>query len=665
MNTILDRVNKPEDLKILSIKEKKQLAEDIRKMLLQVVSKNGGHLSSNLGVVELTVALHSVFSTPKDRIVWDVGHQSYVHKILTGRKKEMDSLRKFGGIAGFPKVNESEYDCFNTGHSSTSISVAMGMARARDLLNENYRVIAVIGDGSLTGGMALEALNDVGASNTNVTIILNDNEMSISKNVGGIPLLLSKVRTRKGYTKTNKKIKDFTTKIPLIGRPFVKLVQKIKRGIKQLFIQNMYFEDIGFTYLWPVDGHNIEDLESIFKRSIEIDGPVLIHTITKKGKGYKFAEDNPDKFHGASSFNIETGKSLKEKTIDYSKVFGDKLVEIAEKNKKVVAVTAAMKDGTGLTEFAEKFPDRFFDVGIAEQHAVGLIAGMASVGLKPVFAVYSSFLQRSYDQIIHDIAIQKLPVVICLDRAGIVGNDGETHQGIFDISFLSGIPNLTILAPKDFKEFEKMLEYAVEFDGPIVIRYPRGSEGKIIYQASENIEFSKGEILRKGKDLTIVSIGKMVNKAMEIADILEKTHNISSEVINARFAKPLDEELILKSIKENKKVITIEDGILKGGFGDEIIKLCNKNNLNVKIQTFGYDDCFVEHGSVEELENKYISNEMIIKKIMKEFWKYYIRCRGKSWLAQGRSRPTPTLKHFIEKIFFIIYNTKYLRCKNI
>ena len=619
MNTILDRVNKPEDLKNLSIIEKKQLSEEIRKFLLHVVSKNGGHLSSNLGVVELTVALHSIFSTPKDKIVWDVGHQSYVHKILTGRKNEMISLRKFGGIAGFPKVNESEYDCFNTGHSSTSISVAMGMARARDLLNEKYQVIAVIGDGSLTGGMALEALNDAGASNTNITIILNDNEMSISKNVGGIPLLLSKVRTRKGYTKTNKRIKDFTSKIPLIGKPIIKLVQKIKRGIKQLFIQNMYFEDIGFTYLGPVDGHNIEDLESILKRSVEIDGPVLIHAITKKGKGYKFAEENPAQFHGAASFNIETGETLKQKEKDYSKVFGDKLIEIAEKNKKVVAVTAAMKDGTGLTDFAEKFPDRFFDVGIAEQHAVGLIAGMASAGLKPVFAVYSSFLQRSYDQMIHDIAIQKLPVVICLDRAGIVGNDGETHQGIFDISFLSGIPNLTILAPKDFKEFKKMLEFAVEFEGPIIIRYPRGGEGKIIYQYSQDIEFARGEILRKGGDLTILSIGKMVNKAMEIADVLENKYNISAEVINARFAKPIDEELILKSIKENKKTITIEDGLLKGGFGDEIIKMCNKNNLNVKVQTFGYDDCFIEHGNVQELENKYISNEMIIEKIMKEF----------------------------------------------
>lgn len=423
MNEILNKVNYPSDLKKININEKKKLAEEIREMLIDVVSKNGGHLSSNLGVVELTIALHSIFDTPKDKIIWDVGHQSYVHKILSGRKDKIDTLRKFGGLAGFPKTCESEYDCFNTGHSSTSISAAIGMARARDILKEDYNVIAVIGDGSLTGGMALEALNDAGASNTNITVVLNDNEMSISKNVGGISLLLSKIRTKKSYTNTNKKVRIFVERIPFIGMAIAKFVFIIKRMIKQIFISNMYFEDIGFKYLGPVDGHNIEEIENILKRSKEIEGPKLIHIVTKKGKGYKFAEENPDKFHGISSFNKETGELLKNKTTDYSKVFGDKLIKLAEKNKKIVAVTAAMKDGTGLKEFSETFPDRFFDVGIAEQHAITMIAGMASAGLKPVLSIYSSFLQRGYDQIIHDIALQNLPVVICVDRAGIVGAD--------------------------------------------------------------------------------------------------------------------------------------------------------------------------------------------------------------------------------------------------
>ena len=392
MGTILENINAVEDVRKLNIEDKKQLAEEIRQFILQIVSKNGGHLASNLGVVELTIALHSIFDTPNDKIVWDVGHQCYTHKILTGRKDKMGTLRSFGGLAGFPKTSESEYDTFNTGHSSTSISAAAGMARARDILKKDYRVIAVIGDGALTGGMALEALNDIGTRKTDITVILNDNEMSISKNVGGIPVLLSKLRTRKFYTKSNQTIKNATLKIPLLGKGIVKLVQKTKNLIKQLIIPNMYFEDIGFKYLGPVDGHNLERLEEILRMSKDIKGPVLIHVVTKKGKGYKFAEENPDKFHGISSFNLETGEKTSKSSKDYSKVFGEKLVKLAEKNKKIVAVTAAMKDGTGLKLFAEKFPDRFFDVGITEQHAVGLVGGMASAGLKPVFAVYSSFM---------------------------------------------------------------------------------------------------------------------------------------------------------------------------------------------------------------------------------------------------------------------------------
>ena len=420
---MLEKINSSEDVKKLNINQKKELAEEIRQYILKIVSENGGHLASNLGVVELTIALHSVFDLPKDKIIWDVGHQTYTHKIITGRREKLKTLRKLDGIAGFPKTKESETDCFNTGHSGTSISAALGMARARDVKGEKNSVLAVIGDGALTGGMALEALNDAGWSKTNLTVILNDNEMSISKNIGGISMLLSKLRTKRTYTKSNVSIKNVINKIPVVGKYIVKIVQRIKRSIKQLIIPKMFFEDIGFRYLGPVDGHNIEELERMLKISKQLEGPVLIHVLTKKGKGYKIAEENPDKFHAIGPFDIETGKTKKEKSKDYSKVFGDKLIELAKKNKNIVAITAAMKDGTGLKEFAEKFPDRFFDIGIAEQHALGLAAGMAKEGIIPVVPIYASFYQRAYDQVIHDIAIQNLPVVMCVDRAGIVGMD--------------------------------------------------------------------------------------------------------------------------------------------------------------------------------------------------------------------------------------------------
>ena len=613
MDKILDGINYPKDLKKLNILEKQELAKEIREYILEIVSTNGGHLASNLGVVELTIALHSVFESPEDKIVWDVGHQSYVHKILTGRKEEMKTLRKFGGIAGFPKTSESEYDSFDTGHSSTSISVALGMARARDLLNKDNKVVAVIGDGSLTGGMAVEALNDAGSSKTNITVILNDNEMSISKNVGGIRALLTKIRIKKTYTRSNNCIKRFFNKIPIIGKPIVSLAHAIKSGIKQTVIPNMYFEDIGFTYLGPVDGHDIQELENILYKSQNIEGPVVIHVITKKGKGYEIAEKNPDKFHGISSFNIKTGETLKKKSRDYSKAFGEKLVKLATKDEKIIAVTAAMKDGTGLKEFAQKFPQRFFDVCIAEQHAVGLIAGMAVSGLKPVFAVYSSFLQRSYDQLIHDIAIQNLPVTIAIDRAGIVGNDGETHQGLFDLAFLSEIPNFVIMAPKDFKELDKMLEYAINLNKPVAIRYPRGGEGKIKFDKCEHINLGKAEIIKKGKDLSIIAIGKMVERAAEVAQILEK-ENIDAEIINARFLKPLDKQTILKSAEKTKNIITLEDGIIKGGLGTAVIQCINDSDLqNIKVKTFGYNDIFVKHGRIEEIEkeNKLDANSII------------------------------------------------------
>ena len=600
---IIEKVNYPEDLKPLNIKEKEILANEIREKILDVVSETGGHLASNLGVVELTIALHSVFNTPLDKIIWDVGHQSYVHKILTGRKNKLTTLRKMDGIAGFPKACESIYDNFNTGHSSTSISVGLGMARARDIKGENNKVIAVIGDGALTGGMALEALNDVGGSNTNMIVILNDNEMSISKNVGGISMMLSKLRTKSVYVNTSVKGKKIISKIPGIGKKVVKFVQRTKRGIKQLVIPKMYFEDIGFRYLGPVDGHNLEKLEDILKICKEQEGPILVHVLTKKGKGYKPAESNPDKFHSTSKFDKSTGEKQGKGKKDYSKVFGDKLVEIAKDNKKIVAITAAMTDGTGLSDFAKKYPDRFFDVGIAEQHAVGLAAGLAKSGLVPVVPLYSSFIQRAYDQLVHDVAIQELPVIICADRAGIVGNDGETHQGLLDFAFTNTIPNFNILAPKDFSELEQMLEFSVELKKPVLIRYPRGGE-QISFNSSEKISLGKAEILRQGSDITIIAIGKMVSRAVEVAEELEE-NGINATVINARFLKPLDNETILKNIIGKKKVVTIEDGTVIGGLGSKVEELIFENKINIELEKIAYPDVFVKHGSVDEIERKY------------------------------------------------------------
>ena len=602
---MLEKINGVEDVKKLNEKDKIKLAEEIREYILQTVSKNGGHLASNFGVVELTIALHTIFDVPKDKIIWDVGHQTYTHKILTGRKEEFKTIRTKDGIAGFPKTCESEMDCFNTGHSSTSISVALGMARARDIRKENNNVIAVIGDGALTGGMALEALNDAGSSKSKITVILNDNEMSISKNVGGINMLLSKLRAKKLYSRTNVKAKNIINKIPKIGPLFVKLVQRIKRGIKQLVIPKMYFEDIGFTYLGPVDGHDIEKLESILKLSKQVENPVLIHVLTKKGKGYKIAEQNPDKFHATGPFDIKTGKAKKAKSKDYSKAFGDKLIKLAEKNDKIVVITAAMKDGTGLKEFSQKFPKRFFDVGIAEQHALGLAAGLAKDGMIPVVPIYGSFYQRAYDQVIHDICLQKLPVVMCVDRAGLVGADGETHHGAFDMSFFKIIPNITILAPKDFKELEKMLKFAVDLGEPVVIRYPRGGEAKEEFKKHEEIEIGKAEIIQEGKDLSIIGIGKTVASCVELAKKL-KDEKIEAEVINSRFLKPFDQETIKKSIIKTKKVITLEDNTIIGGLGSEIKEIIasNKNMQDIEIESYGINDEFMGFATWDDIFKK-------------------------------------------------------------
>ena len=610
---MLEKINSPEDLKKLNIEEKEQLAKEIREYILNVVSENGGHLASNLGVVELTIALHSVFNVPTDKIVWDVGHQTYVHKILTGRREQLKTIRKLDGLAGFPKTNESDCDCFNTGHSSTSISAALGMARARDLEGKNNSVIAVIGDGALTGGMALEALNDAGYSNTKMTVILNDNEMSISKNVGGLNMFLSKLRTKKLYAKSSLSAKKVILKIPVVGKPFVKIVQRVKRSIKQLIIPKMFFEDIGFTYLGPVDGHNIEQLQNIMRLSKQVEAPVLIHVLTKKGKGYKIAEENPDKFHATSPFDIETGKSKKEKKPDYSKVFGEKIVEMAKKDSRIVAITASMKDGTGLTKFQKEFPNRFFDIGIAEQHALGMAAGMAKEGMIPIVPIYSSFYQRAYDQVIHDIALQNLPVIMCVDRAGVVGADGETHQGTLDMAFFRIVPNLTIMAPKDFKELEDMLEFAVKLNKPVVIRYPRGGEEKTKLEKHEELKLGKAEILKEGKDITIVAIGKRVAKAMEMAEKL-KQNEIDAEVINARFLKPLDKEKIKTSIEKTKNVITMEDGTEINGLGTAVEELIVEENLqNIKFKKYAWPDEFIRHGNVEELEKIYCDFDSILE----------------------------------------------------
>lgn len=601
---MLEEINSPQDLKKLTLQQKKKLAEEIRNYIIEIVSKNGGHLASNLGVVELTIALHTVFNVPEDKIIWDVGHQCYVHKILTGRREKFKNLRKPNGLAGFPKSNESPADSFNTGHSSTSISAALGMARARDLQGKNNAVIAVIGDGALTGGMALEALNDAGYSKCKMTVILNDNEMSISPNVGGLNKFLGKLRTKKLYTTTNNLLKKQISSVPVIGKPMVVGIQRIKRAIKQLVIHKMFFEDIGFTYLGPVDGHNIEELESILKTSKQVNGPVLIHVLTKKGKGYKFAEKNPDKFHAISPFNIEKGELKTPKEKDYSKVFGEKIVELAKENSKIVAVTASMKNGTGLADFAQEFPYRFFDVGIAEQHAVTMAAGMAKEGMIPFVPIYSSFYQRAYDQVIHDVAMQNLPVIMCVDRAGIVGADGETHQGTLDMAFFRLVPNLTIMAPKDFKEFEDMLEFAVGLNKPVVIRYPRGGEdADVKFKSHAKIELGKAEVLHEvknlenpNKEVTIIAIGKTVSEAVKLADRMQKEEGITPEIINARFLKPFDSEKMIQSIQRTKNVITIEDGTVINGLATTVKELIVDNNIqNVKFKSYAYPDKFIMH----------------------------------------------------------------------
>lgn len=617
MGNMLDSYNNISSLKSMSYDQLEKFSKDIRSFLIEKVSKTGGHLASNLGVVELTLSLYKVFDIDKDKIIWDVGHQTYVHKILTGRKNEFDSLRQFGGLCGFPKVCESKYDIFETGHSSTSISAALGMARARDLKKENYHVVAVIGDGALTGGMALEALNDVGDRKTDLIIILNDNQMSIGKNVGGLSTYLNRVRIDPKYNKFKKAFNDVLRKTS-IGNGLAHSIEKIKSGIKQMLVPGMFFEDMGIKYLGPIDGHNIKELTKIMSMAKDIKGPVLIHTITKKGKGYKFAEENPNMFHGVSSFNKETGKVIKTSGETYSNAFGKAIVTLGTENENVVAITAAMRDGTGLKEFSNRFPERFFDVGIAEQHAVTLAAGMAKEGLKPVFAVYSTFLQRAYDQILHDVCRQNLPVIFAIDRAGLVGNDGETHQGIFDLSFLSHMPNMTIMSPKATGEVELMLRWALKQNFPIAIRYPRGGD-KIELELKKEYSLGKWEVLRKKGNIALIATGRMVQTAIEVADKM-KAMGIELTVINACFVKPIDKSLIMELVKNNYKIVTLEDNVIHGGLGVLVLEFVNKidTSKSIDVLNLGFDDKFVPHGDVNILYKlNYLDADGIINSITK------------------------------------------------
>lgn len=598
---ILERIQKENDIKTLTPKELDILRDEIREFLVESISKTGGHLASNLGVVELTMALHLAFDLPKDKIIWDVGHQSYTHKLLTGRKDGFATLRQLGGMSGFPKTIESESDCFNTGHSSTSISAGLGMAQARELTGEDYYVVSVIGDGALTGGMAFEALNNASQLKSNFIIVLNDNNMSISENVGGLNRYLSNFRTADAYSGLKENVKHSLSQIPGVGKKMVQKIHNAKSGLKQLFVPGMFFEEMGLIYLGPVDGSNIAAMRKTFNEAKRVDGPVLVHVLTKKGAGYLPAERHPARFHGTEPFEIETGiPSNKRKKANYTDVFSTVMLKLAERNPKVVAITAAMTDGTGLKRFHLNYPERFFDVGIAEEHAVTFAAGMAKMGLIPVFAVYSSFLQRAYDQIMHDVCLQNLPVVFAIDRAGLVGSDGETHQGIFDLSFLSTIPNMTILAPKNKWELSDMMKFAVAFGAPIAVRYPRGLAYDGLKEFREPVVLGKSEMLYEESEVALFALGGMVAIAEEVRNRLKECGH-SCTLVNARFAKPFDEEMIRRLAGTHKLLVTMEENVKSGGMGEHIESFLFSQKLDVSILTVSVPDQFVEHGNVNAL----------------------------------------------------------------
>lgn len=609
MYKILENICKANDIKKISPDMYKELAREIRACLIENVSKNGGHLASNLGVVELTIAIHLCLDFPKDKLVWDVGHQSYVHKILTGRWKELGTLRQHDGISGFPKMTESECDAFDTGHASTSISAALGYAFARQIQGTDNKVFAVIGDGSLTGGMAYEALNNANALKSNMVIILNDNNMSISKNVGGMSKYLTKLRTASQYKALKDNIEDALKKMPMIGESVIDKVKKSKSSLKHLMIPGMFFEDMGITYIGPVDGHNIQELVSTFNDAMRVNKPVLIHVKTVKGKGYKLAEDNPSFFHGVDPFNRRTGELLKKKeqgTRSYTEIFGNTVCNIAKDNDKVVCICAAMPLGTGLVEFAEEYRERFFDVGIAEEHAVTFASALAAGGMVPVVAIYSTFLQRAYDQILHDVCESGQHVVFAVDRGGIVGNDGETHQGIFDISYLSSIPGLMVMAPKNGKELEDMLEYAInQYDGPVAIRYPRGSAYEEMEEYGSEIEAGKAEVIYKEEKVLMLALGSMVPAGKEVHDIL-KNDGIPSSLVNMRFAKPVDTGLIDEMLESHDIIVTMEENSISGGISQHIAAYMQwKGYTGKKCISAALPDKYIEHGAPELLKDIY------------------------------------------------------------
>ncbi len=600
MTRLLDRLLGPGDLKTYSYNELDILAKEIRQEIIHTVAQNGGHLAPNLGVVELTLALHRVYNSPYDKIIWDVGHQSYTHKLLTGRRDNFFSLRQYGGISGFPKPEESIHDAFPTGHSSTSISVALGMAMARDLNHENQEIVAVIGDGSITGGMALEALNHAGHLKANLTVVLNDNEMSIAPNVGALSAYLSSLRTDPGYFKFKTDLHYVLYKIPLVGHKLAKVVENMKDAFKYMLVPGIFFEELGFTYLGPIDGHNIQKMCRVLTEAQNIKGPVLVHVVTKKGKGYKPAEKAPERFHGVGPFDIQTGQTIPKKGLSFTDCFAKAIIEEAKKDPKIVAITAAMADGTGLSCFAQMFPERFFDVAIAEQHAVTFAAGLANKGMKPVVAIYSTFLQRAYDQIIHDVALGNLPVVFVVDRAGLVGPDGPTHHGMFDLSYLRNIPNMIIFSPKDGRELADMLHTAFRLEQPVAIRYPKATTVRgLDYNTRECITPGKAEVISLGKHLNILAEGIMVELAKKLRAELAK-EGIDCGVVNIRSVKPLDEELI-KNLARNTPLVTIENNTVVGGFGSAVLEVLSKEEILQKVKTFGLPNSFVGSGSCSEL----------------------------------------------------------------
>lgn len=618
---ILEQIKGPEDLKKLTSEELSQLAEEIRAFLIEKISRTGGHLASNLGVVELTIALFRTFDLPEDKIIWDVGHQSYTHKILSGRRMEFDELRQYGGLSGFPKRKESPYDSFDTGHSSTSISAGLGIAQGRDILGEDYKVVSVIGDGALTGGMAYEALNNAARMKKNFIIILNDNKMSISENVGGMSRYLGGLRTGAGYNDLKKNVADTLERIPVVGGRMIDKIKRTKNSIKQLFIPGMLFENMGITYLGPVDGHNIPALCKVLKEAQKLDHAVLVHVLTKKGKGYEPAEKNPAHFHGVSPFDIKTGKPLAEKKYPtYTDVFSKKLCQLGETHPELVAVTAAMPDGTGVAAFGKKFPDRFFDVGIAEAHAVTSAAGMAAAGLRPVVAVYSSFLQRGYDQILHDVCIQNLPVLFAVDRAGLVGSDGETHQGIFDYSYLTSIPNMSVAAPKNLWELRAMLDFAMDYKAPFAIRYPRGTAYRGLKEFMQPIAYGKGEMIYEEENIALLAVGSMVSTGEHVRAKL-KEEGVSCTLANARFVKPFDKELVDRLAKNHRLIVTMEENVLQGGFGLPVTAYIHEHYPQVKVMNIALPDAYVEHGNVSVLRKGLgIDSDSIIQRLKAEGW---------------------------------------------